>query len=146
MACQKVFSTTGSPHKMYRPNEYTTARWESKTSMALGGYESIQEVVQCLQRCACTMLTEHEHFGGDAEGNFFGRLGSQVQANRRMHLLQAFTRHPFAKQVTEDVLDLARAANHANIAGRGFEGGTQGILVEVMAACDDDDPAGLVGF
>src|SRR5712671_6242730 len=63
-----------------------------------------------------------------------------------MYLLQTFTCYPFPQQVTEDILDLARAANHANIAGGGFECGTQGVLIKVMTTCDDDNPAGLVRF
>src|SRR5258708_3756791 len=44
------------------------------------------------------------------------------------------------------MFDLIGAANHTDIAGVGFECGTQSILVEMVSACDNNDPACLVRF
>src|SRR5579884_853314 len=67
-------------------------------------------------------------------------------ANRRVYLLKALARKSFSQQVAENVLDLAGTTDHADVASGGFQGGAQGIFIEVMAARDDDNPAGLVGF
>src|SRR5258708_19880511 len=61
-----------------------------------------------------------------------------------MHLGQPFMRYALFEQVTEDVLDLARAANHTHVPGMSFQGGSQRILIEMMTTCHDDDPACLV--
>src|SRR5215469_2860497 len=63
-----------------------------------------------------------------------------------MHLSHPLTRYALFEQVTEDILDLARAANHAHVPGMSFQGGSQRILVEMMTACHNDDPACLVGL
>src|SRR5712692_857772 len=61
-----------------------------------------------------------------------------------MYLLQPLTRDALFEQVFKDMFDLIGAANHADITGVGFECGTQGVLVEMVPACDDDDPACLI--
>src|SRR5258708_8788913 len=53
-------------------------------------------------------------------------------------------RYALFEQVTEDVLDLARAANHPHLPGMSFQGGSQRILIDMMTTCHDDDPACLV--
>src|SRR5579859_2377093 len=90
------------------------------------------------------MIAQHDHFGGDAEGDFVGRLRAEVKANGRMHLFDAFARDTLFEQIAEDVFNLAGAADHADVAGARFEGGAQGVFIKVMAARHNHNPACLV--
>src|SRR5437588_12425597 len=63
-----------------------------------------------------------------------------------MDLRKPGTSETFFEQVFEDMLDFAGAADHANVPGVGFKGRAEGVLVQVVAAGDDDDPGCLVGF
>src|SRR6266849_4521494 len=90
------------------------------------------------------MVTQHDHFGGDAEGNFVGGLRAEVQADGRMHLFKPFARDAFFEQVAKDVFDFAWTADHAYVASARFQRGAQGVFVKVMAACHNHDPARLV--
>src|SRR6266566_6343301 len=97
-----------------------------------------------LEGYAGRAFAQHEHFGGDAQGDFVGRLGSEVKADGRVDLGELFTCDAIFEQVTEYLFDFAGAADHAYIAGMGFQSGSQGVLVKMMPARDDDYPAGLV--
>src|SRR5436305_8576318 len=63
-----------------------------------------------------------------------------------MDLRKPGTSETFFEQVFEDMLDFAGAADHANVSGVGFKGRAEGVLVQVVAAGDDDNPGCLVGF
>src|SRR6266699_3881843 len=63
-----------------------------------------------------------------------------------MHLRQSFTRDALFEEVTKNIFDLARAANHAHVPCVGFECRLQRVLIEMVAACNNHNPAGLVGL
>src|SRR5579859_4736592 len=90
------------------------------------------------------MVAQHDHFGGDAEGDFVGRLRAEVKANGRMHLFDAFARDTLFEQIAENVFDLARTADHTHVASARFEGSAQSVFVKMMAACHNHNPACLV--
>ena len=48
----------------------------------LGGYFFFgEELVQSVEGVSGGFFANHEHFGGDAEGDFVGRLGTKVKAD-----------------------------------------------------------------
>ena len=57
----------------------------------LSRYYFVQEVMHGLEGYTCRTFAQHEHFGGDAQGDFVGRFGSEVKADGRVNLGELFT-------------------------------------------------------
>ena len=78
-----------------------------------------------------------DQFGSDADGDLRHGLRADVETDRRVDAVQGFGRHAFVQQVVEDQLDLALAADHADVARAAIDQVEQGLFVVVVAARHD---------
>src|SRR4030095_7653131 len=94
-------------------------------------------------RLVHTAAADRDELRKDADGDFFGRHGADVETNRRVHARKALEWHAFLNQRVVDLLDLRLAADQTQITQVARGKRTQRIEIVAVSACDDDDISGL---
>src|SRR5579884_458534 len=104
----------------------------------------VQQMAQLFKRGTGAVFAQHEHLGGNAERDLVRRLRAEIEADGRVNLRQPLAGNALVVEVAENLFNLAGAADHAHIVRVRLQRRLERVFVEVMAARDNDDPAGLV--
>ena len=112
----------------------------AKTSAPIVAYARSQRIETAASLGSWILPAPYgDELGEDRDGDFFGADRADVEADRRVHALQAFGRHPFGEQRVVNALHFRLAADQTEIAEVARGERAQCVEIVRVSARDDDD-------